>query len=343
MVDNSTTKRSVNVSVVVPTLNSEKTLGQCLHSIHRQEYDGEFEIVVADGGSTDQTISIAREYDSLIVNNPLMTGEAGKAVGTREASGEIIAFIDSDNILPDRQWLSRMMTPFDDPAIAGSEPLRFEYRRHDSPLTRYCALIGMNDPLCLFLKNYDRFSTLTGLWTGLSIDSIDRGGFLEIHLKPDTLPTMGANGFLVRKRLLDLLDFGEYLFDIDVVYELVMLGHNHFAKVDVGIVHMYGTGITTLARKQLRRARDFHYYRDKGMRSYPWSMHKKLGVVRFVVYCLLILPLLLQTLKGFAKKPDPAWFLHAPSCLVTLMVYTFGVIESVVRPRMQQRTHWRQR
>ena len=343
MADNSSKERSLSVRVVVPTLNSEKTLGQCLYSIHQQEYDGEIEIIVADGGSTDKTISIAREYDSLIVENPLQTGEAGKAVGTRVASGEIIAFIDSDNILPDRQWLSRMIAPFDDQAIAGSEPLRFEYRRHDSPLTRYCALIGMNDPLCLFLRNYDRFSTLTGRWTGLSIDSIDRGGFLEIHLKPDALPTMGANGFLVRKRLLGLLDFGEYLFDIDVVYMLVMLGHNRFAKVKVGIVHLYGSGLAALARKQLRRARDFHYYRNKGMRSYPWSRHKKLGLVQFVVYCLLILPLLLQTLRGFARIPDPAWFLHAPSCLITLLVYTFGVIESVLRPRMQQRTHWRQR
>ena len=124
MIDNSSTERSLSVSIVVPTLNSGKTLGQCLYSIHQQEYDGEIEIIVADGGSTDETVSIAREYNSLIVENPLKTGEAGKAVGTREASGEIIAFIDSDNILPDRQWLGRMIAPFDDPAIAGSEPLR---------------------------------------------------------------------------------------------------------------------------------------------------------------------------------------------------------------------------
>lgn len=342
MVDNSTTERPVNVSVVVPTLNSEKTLGQCLHSIHRQEYDGEIEIIVADGGSTDETVSIAREYNSLIVENPLKTGEAGKAVGTREASGEIIAFIDSDNILPDQQWLGRMIAPFNDPAIAGSEPLRFEYRRHDSPLTRYCALIGMNDPLCLFLGNYDKFSTLTGRWTGLSIDSIDRGGFLEIHLNPDTLPTMGANGFLVRKRLLDLLDFGEYLFDIDVVHNLVALGYNHFAKVKVGIVHLYGTGLATLARKQLRRARDFHYYRDKGMRSYPWSRQERLGLIKFIVYCLLLVPLLAQSLVGYRKKPDMAWALHAPACLITFFVYSWGFIEGVIRPREQKRTRWSQ-
>jgi len=343
MIDNPSTKRSLSVSVVVPTLNSEKTLGQCLCSIDQQEYEGEVEIIVADGGSTDETISIAHEYNALVVNNPLKTGEAGKAVGTRKASGEIIAFVDSDNILPDQQWLGHMMAPFINPVIAGSEPLRFEYRRHDSPLTRYCALIGMNDPLCLFLRNYDRFSTLTGRWTGLNIDSTDRGGFLEIHLKPDALPTMGANGFLVRKRLLDLLDFGEYLFDIDVVYRLVMLGHDRFAKTRVGIVHLYGSGLATLARKQLRRTRDYHYYQNKGMRSYPWSRHKKLGLMRFVLYCLFVFPLLLQALRGFAKKPDPAWFLHVPSCLITFLVYAFGVIESAVRPRMQQRTDWRQR
>ncbi|MCG2796497.1 MAG: glycosyltransferase, partial [Actinomycetia bacterium] len=41
-----------DVSVVIPTLNSEKTLPRCLESVTRQEYGGAVEIIVADGGST---------------------------------------------------------------------------------------------------------------------------------------------------------------------------------------------------------------------------------------------------------------------------------------------------
>jgi len=91
-----------SVSVVVPTYNSASTLGGCLESIKNQDYQGEVEIIIADGGSTDSTLEIAGKYTEKIYPNPLKTGEAGKAVGVKHAGGEIIALIDSDNILPER-------------------------------------------------------------------------------------------------------------------------------------------------------------------------------------------------------------------------------------------------
>jgi len=62
----------------------------------------------------------------------------------KHASGEIIALIDSDNILPERDWFARMAAPFDDPEIAGTEPLYYTYRKEDGYITRYCAMLGMN-------------------------------------------------------------------------------------------------------------------------------------------------------------------------------------------------------
>ncbi|MBI4743983.1 MAG: glycosyltransferase [Actinobacteria bacterium] len=84
-----------------------------------------------------------------IVPNNLKTGEAGKAVGVKAAKNEIIALIDSDNILPCDDWLKRMVEPFEDKEIIASEPIKYTYRKEDSFITRYCALMGMNDPLCL--------------------------------------------------------------------------------------------------------------------------------------------------------------------------------------------------
>ncbi|HEY5530490.1 MAG TPA: glycosyltransferase [Candidatus Anoxymicrobiaceae bacterium] len=331
-----------SVSVVIPTLNAGSVLAPCLQSIRGQEYGGPLEVLIADGGSTDDTIAIAERFDCVVVDNPLKTGEAGKAAGLKVATGDIVALIDSDNILPGAGWLSRMTAPFSDPSIAGSEPIEYTCRPGDPGLTRYCALIGMNDPLVYFLGNYDRMSTLSGKWTGLEIETRDRGDYIEVVLEAGAVPTMGANGFMVRRELIQLLGIEDYLFDIDVVGRLVGLGHNRFAKVKTGIVHLYGKGLRTFGRKQLRRVRDYRYYSARGMRSYGWSEQKKRGVFRFIIYCVLIVPLAAQALRGYSRRPDNAWLLHVPACWITLAVYAWGFAEAAFRPREQGRERWRQ-
>lgn len=48
--------------------------------------------MIADAGSTDDTLEIAREFDvAKVVPNPLKTGEAGKTAGLKVAAGGIIA------------------------------------------------------------------------------------------------------------------------------------------------------------------------------------------------------------------------------------------------------------
>lgn len=144
-----------SISVVMPTLNAARVLRDCLRSLREQDYPQNLvEIIVADGGSADGTEAIAREYGAKVVENPLKTGEAGKAVALRHAKNELVALIDSDNILSDKNWFKKMTEPFADPEIVGSEPWEFTWRSQDGFIDRYCALMGMNDPLCYFLGNY---------------------------------------------------------------------------------------------------------------------------------------------------------------------------------------------
>lgn len=88
-----------SISIITPTYNSAKTLTSCLDSIKNQDYHGDIEIIIADGGSTDSTLVIAQKYTDKIYLNPLKTGEAGKAAGVKQAKNEIIALIDSDNMV----------------------------------------------------------------------------------------------------------------------------------------------------------------------------------------------------------------------------------------------------
>lgn len=319
-----------SVSVVIPTLNSGKTLDECLKSISGQDWPADMlEIVIADGGSTDSTLDIVRlaaargSFHIRAVRNPLKTGEAGKAVGIKEARGELVAFIDSDNVLPDRGWLKRMSEPFADSDVVGAEPLEYACRAGDGFITRYCSHLGMNDPFCLFAGNYDRYSAVTGRWTEMPYRAEDKGGWFKLELDPARYPTMGANGFIVRKRALE--GRGEYFFDIDMIRGILKRRPGaRLAKVRTGIIHVFSGDTRTFVRKQMRRIRDFRHYERLGIREYPWNGVKRHAVARFVFSCLTVLPLISQAARGYSRRPDIAWLFHPVACWLTLIVYGLG-------------------
>ena len=320
------------LSVVIPTLNSEKTLAQCLKAIRGQSWpmDG-YEIVIADAGSSDRTLEIARDFRvDTIADNPLKTGEAGKAAGIKAARGDVIALIDSDNILPGPYWFKEMLAPISDSEIIASEPIEYTWRKEDPALTRYFALLGMNDPICLFTENYDRICSVTGKWTGLSINQKDIGGYLKVTLSENALPTIGANGFVFRRSLLDGVKWEPYLFDIDILYSRIQQsGSVSIAKVKTGIVHLYCNTLGDFARKQRRRIRDFLYFAQEKERIYPWDRQRKTGIVTFCLATVTLLPLLWQAFKGFARRPDFAWLYHIPVCWTTLWIYGIGTLSKV--------------
>ncbi len=328
-----------SISVLMPTLNAARVLEESLSSIASQDYPKELvDIIIADAGSTDETVKIAKKFGAKIFENPLKTGEAGKAVALRQAQGELVALIDSDNILPTKDWFRQMVRPFSDPEIIGSEPWQYTWRKEDGFITRYCALIGMNDPLVMFLGNYDRLNLLSGRWTELEVAQEDKGPYIEIKLLPGLLPTIGANGTFLRRNIFENHQIGDYLFDIDVLYDLAQknLGPvKKFAKVKVGIIHLYcGSSILQFIRKQRRRIKDYLYYEKLGVRKYPWrvfgwSTTRGRGLLIFIFSTATIFPLFLQSLLGFRKKKDGAWFFHPLACLITLFIYGHNWIARV--------------
>jgi len=342
-----------SISVIIPTFNSAATVSDCLKSIFNQDYPREkLEVIIADAGSQDVTLDRVNKFKDLntikfsICKNLLKTGEAGKAIGFKQVKNEIIAFIDSDNILPDKSWLTKMVEPFQDTEIIASEPLEYTYRVSDGVITRYCALMGMNDPLCLFIGNYDRYSFLANKWTEMPHKEEDKGGFLKIDLHKDYLPTIGANGFLIRRSALDCYSIGDYLFDIDIISELLdKSGADkiiRFAKVKTGIIHIFSGNLSTFAKKQRRRVRDYLYYQKLRIRKYPWQKVNKLKVIKFILYCLLVLPLVVQSLRGYFRKPDKAWFFHPLACWITLWEYGWGKLSSFFKVKEMDRKGWQQ-
>lgn len=337
------------VSIITPTLNAHLVLEDCLKSIATQDYPPDkVELLVADGGSQDKTTELAEKYGAKIIENVLKTGEAGKAAALKSARGEFVIFIDSDNILPDKDWLKKMIQPILNHSEAvGSEPWGYTWRRQDGFIARYCALIGVNDPLVHFIGNYDRLNLLTGKWTEIKHEEKNLGNYLLVKFNEKAgVPTIGANGTVFRKSFLDENFKGDYLFDIDVVSKyLKEKGEVSFIKVKEGIIHTYcESSILKFARKQERRVRDFMYHRALGGRD-DWVLSgtdKKVAIFKFILYCVTVVPLLGQAVLGYSKKKDLAWFFHPLACEITLFEYTFGVLGSFFKKSEANRNAWSQ-
>lgn len=355
------------ISIVIPTLNAESVLKDCLESIAFQDYPkNKVEIIIADGGSTDGTLDLVQKYSAKVVQNKLKTGESGKAVGVMAAAGDYIALIDSDNILPTKNWLREMIIPLESNKKAvGSEPWRYTWRKEDGFITRYCALIGMNDPFVHFLGNYDRQNLLTGTWTEVSHDEKDKGDYLLCTFDKRGLPTIGANGTVFRTDFLKSRLKGDYLFDIDILAaEIKEKGSVNFIKVKNGIIHTFcESDIRKFRKKQKRRVKDFLYHKIVLKdRNFNWetsieqsqdsssnvfvlfykALLNNFGIIKFVFSCITVFPLVIASIKGFLKKRDIAWFFHILACEITLWEYSTNTLISIVKKEEVSRDNWSQ-
>jgi peptidoglycan/xylan/chitin deacetylase (PgdA/CDA1 family) len=116
------------ISIVIPALDEEGLIAQCLESLKNQDYQGDYEIIVADNGSTDGTVNIARSYGvKVILCLEKKSVTYARRCGADAALGDIIAQADADTVYP-RDWLAKIADFFashpDAAALAG----RFLYK-----------------------------------------------------------------------------------------------------------------------------------------------------------------------------------------------------------------------
>ncbi|MGE0823751.1 MAG: glycosyltransferase [Candidatus Binatia bacterium] len=114
-------KETPKVSVVVCAYNAERTMEDCLISLEKLSYPN-YEVVVVNDGSTDRTQEICERFGYIRLINQVNKGlSAARNVGIAAATGEIVAFTDSDCVA-DPDWLSYLVTTFvrsGRPAVGG--------------------------------------------------------------------------------------------------------------------------------------------------------------------------------------------------------------------------------
>src|SRR5215510_1509228 len=99
------------ISIIMPTLNAEALLDNCLASIAVQSYPRDrMEIILADAFSKDATREIAKKYQAVVIDDPGKNMEEGKRLALRHATGDFIVFVDADNEFTHPDYLELAVT-----------------------------------------------------------------------------------------------------------------------------------------------------------------------------------------------------------------------------------------
>lgn len=128
----------MKISFIIPAYNEEAVLAQCLSSIQQsiqttQISDLETEIIVVNNASTDHTKEVALAFSGVQVVDEMRKGIVwARQAGFHESTGDILANIDADTIMP-KKWLATVISEFEhDPKLLG---LSGPYQYYDAPIS----------------------------------------------------------------------------------------------------------------------------------------------------------------------------------------------------------------
>ena len=104
----------MQATVVIPALNEEEFIGDCLRSIRAQTVP--VHIIVLDNGSTDKTVEIAKKYADEVLIYPGVPVWKMKQLGVEAAKTPIIVTTDADTVVSP-EWLEKLLRHFSDPNV----------------------------------------------------------------------------------------------------------------------------------------------------------------------------------------------------------------------------------
>src|SRR5437763_15026798 len=105
------------VSVVITTFNQASYIGAALESVFNQSYK-RYEVIVVDDGSTDETPRVLEPFRPWIVHvrQANQGVAAARNTGVRQAKGELVAFLDGDDLWEPDKLISQLEAPLANPS-----------------------------------------------------------------------------------------------------------------------------------------------------------------------------------------------------------------------------------
>ncbi len=315
--------RLPSITIVIPARNEEARIGQCLDSIHSQDYPGELvEVIVVDDCSQDATREIARRHGAAVIDNGRHDAEFGKMLGLKAAGGELFCYFDADFAIRGTGWLRLMVRPFVEDGSIHSSVTRYYSAPGDPAINRYLNFHhNQLDPLqSYFAPRMEQ----------LIVE--ERQGYCVCSLTPGRIPPIGGTCIHRRDSLLPLVADRERFLELDFLVLMVRKGYTRFAYVpDAGIYHFHAASFGELLRKRLRNVREV-YLRNVEDKEYRWfDLGKPADVLKLAAWMLYAHSLIAGFVVGLVKSVrhrDVAGMYEPLVCLAVTDTVLFGFLFS---------------
>ena len=281
----------MKLSLVIPAKSKDDPkLAELLRSIEAQDFPKE-------------------EMEVLVITEG--TSESAKAIGIRQAKGEVIGILASDNELIHKTHLKQAYELSMNNGWFNS--LEYWYTESDDALNRYFSLIGGNDPLSFYMKKNDK-SSIT--W----FNANSRG-------------TIGDNGFFIKKSLIEKTDLDNYYHIDNAIEATEGIPARHMS---MHVWHKTGGNIFSFFRKRYRYGLQHAFNPNRRWHLVDFRQPKDIvRLIWFIIITLTGIQPILLSIRGYLKIKDLAWFMHWIVCLMTFFTYTLLMTHLVLRKLFQ--------
>jgi len=278
------------VSIIVPTLNSESTIDECLRSVLELDYPKHLlEVIVIDGGSTDKTTERAKAHPVKFVYSQLNPPAAYNLV-LKDIENPIIGLVDSDAKV-EKQWLMKLVKHLDDPKVAGASGT-VETWNSDKLVPR---VIG-------YELSY-RYRRLPG--------TVERVATMNLLLK--------------KKVVMEIGGFDEALptqYDTDIGARLAQAGYRIAFDLEAVCYHFHRPTLQKFFKQQYKYGQNTwklyfkHPQLAKGDKITDWWMN-----IQPILYAVAFVLLIVSVVTGFHLIPSTIFLALA---LITTLHYVFS-------------------
>jgi glycosyltransferase involved in cell wall biosynthesis len=303
------------VSVIIPTLNAEAILENCLASIARQNYPREkIEIILADAFSKDRTREIAKNFGAIILDDDGKNMEEGKRLALRRAMSEFIIFVDADNEITHADYFELAVSALaKNPQAFGVESYYLPSPKMSSFCVYLTALLHISDPIAWLMSANPKLVARE--------NEIERW-----TLPPKTFSyPLGANGFVFRRADLNSVEANEKFQDTHVAMFLMKSGKREWLRIrGRGVFHYYVQSLGGFVKK--RRRATVHFLRVQREMPVNWMREKPLVPIWLAaIYCVTFFGPLFHVARGIFRDGDARWFWHLLACPASVLGNAWGV------------------